>query len=234
MQLTKDFLNKLSLAEILTVLFFVSVGISMFYKYGFYSELGIGWYIDNLAPQQLFISSLGLVGSSFIGAGVGYFLGTKLSQKQSGILLFTIVLSVTTFQMTTGYFSSNYDLISKLYLMLMNTIIVMELVNDKQVKKSKLLNIPVKKEGAFDKIIRFILPALFIVGLVGMPYAIGVDSANAILKNKSKLNKVTLKDKTNNWLLIEINGDKVLLKQNSKKPIYKIIEYKEIESISVR
>ena len=44
-----------------------------------------------------------------------------------------------------------------------------------------------------------------------------------------KVNYVQLKGDNNKWFLIEMRGDKVLIKKDSKSPIFKIVEYKDID-----
>jgi len=57
-----------SLLELATVSFFIAVGYSILYKYHFYSELGIEWYIYSLTPNFILLSSVKLLFSIMLGA----------------------------------------------------------------------------------------------------------------------------------------------------------------------
>lgn len=120
----------------------------------------------------------------------------------------------------------------------LNFLVAMFLINSIALitskKKSILINVEPKKINNFDHIERYSVVLMFIFGVTCMPYASGSDAGKKVLNNQANLNSVILKDKSSNWLLVEMSGDKVLLKKNTKNPVFKIIDYKEIETISVR
>ena len=239
--LINNFFKRVSIAELLTILFSVSVGISLLYKMGFYNSLGINWYIHNLTPQQLFISSIKLVSISLIGILVGLWLGTKISERQSNLIFIvsTAIIFFITFVGKKIIAVNLYFIIMDWLLMFtLNFIVAMFLINSRALITSKdksiLVNVEPKKINNFDRFERYSVVLMFILGVTSMPYASGSDAGKKVLNNQANLNSVILKDKSSNWLLVEMSGDKVLLKKNTKEAVFKIIEYKEIETISVR
>ncbi|AZP28281.1 hypothetical protein DLK06_03840 [Acinetobacter pittii] len=80
MDFKKELLNKISIAEALTLTFILSVGLSLLYKYGFYYHLGVEWYLNSISPQQILLSSVGLVFTSLLGVILGISM-TLLSRK---------------------------------------------------------------------------------------------------------------------------------------------------------
>lgn len=238
--LINNFFKRVSIAELLTILFSVSVGISLLYKMGFYNSLGIDWYIHNLTPQQLLISSIPLISISFVGLLAGFWLGAKISERQSSIVLLATTAIFIFFIIVTGKFGLNIPFIKMewLTIFILNFLVAMFLTNSRVLTDSKnksiLINTPPKKMDNFDRFERYFLVFMFVIGVTCMPYASGLDAGKRVLKNPDNLNSVILKDKSSDWLLVEMSGDKVLLKKDTKNPVFKIIDYKEIETISVR
>lgn len=238
--LINNFFKRVSIAELLTILFSISVGISLLYKMGFYNSLGINWYINNLTPQQLFISSIKLIISSITGVLVGFWLGAKISEKQANIVLFVTFPGYIFFafygeKIGLSFGNLNMDWF---YLFFLNFLVAMFLINSEILmaskKKSLLINVQPPKIDKLEHTLRYLMPLLFILGVTGMPYFSGMDAGKRVLINRSNLNHVILKDNSSDWLLIEMSGDKALLKKNTKEPVFKIIEYKEIKTITVK
>ncbi|MCX0349070.1 hypothetical protein NVV28_10010, partial [Acinetobacter radioresistens] len=74
---------KLKFSEILelfSLAFIFSIGISSFYKYIYYNELGIPWYIYSLTPQYIFTSTLPLLFVMILGILVSIYINSTKSE----------------------------------------------------------------------------------------------------------------------------------------------------------
>ncbi len=230
MTLISEITKKISVAELLTTLFILSVGISLLYKYGFYEALGISWYIFTLSPQQLFLSSINLVFFSILGIIMGFF-NSLYNEKYwevslVGFLGITIIAFLSTI--------INFPLLSRgLYLLTISSTLVMSAINffiysKKTADENIYENYNFMKRAGFP-----IISVIIIAALLGIVYYEGGQEAYRYSLLSFTKSIVKLKDKTEGWVLIEMNGDKVLLmKQLEDKKVFKIVEYKEVEEIT--
>lgn len=237
MNLIVTFLKKANLLEILTILFFISVGISLTYKIGFYSTIGADWYIQNLSPQQLFISSFRVSLASLLGVILGCYLGFKLKYKTvEKITFFSLIfyMAARIYISSTSYGHSvviDFDIA----LLILNALTVMFMITiereNKQYNNFNFigpLNVNLITTTKIDSFFKF----LFLMFFLFAPYAIGIDKGNLVNKNESNYSYVKIKNDSSCWLLIDLNGDKVLIKKVSKnEQIFKLVEYKEIQQI---
>ncbi|ENX36318.1 hypothetical protein F889_00480 [Acinetobacter colistiniresistens] len=241
MNLILEYIKKASFIEILTVLFFLSVGVSLAFKIGFYNALGVGWYIQNLTPQLLFISSLKIIFISFGGVGAGYIIGLKFSEKFVSTLAMAVV---TCYSVFVGLIEPNFDIKIQfsdyfgLILFLYYTTTSMYVVS-LELKNRRYNNTlfvgprrPITREEFFlDNVFKCILVLSFFF----LPFATGSDAGKLVKKNKYENNEVVVKGSPKKWYLVDISGDKVLLKEkNIQDDVFKMVEYKEIETITVK
>ncbi len=239
MTLFNEITKKISVAEILTIIFIVSVGISLLYKMGFYKALGIEWYLNNILPQQLFISSIKLVVSSFLGVLIGIWIGKKIKTKYIYIIFLVFVsiylfsgLIIARINLNIEYLISGW--IGVLFLNILATMFLIDSErNFNSVKKSNFINIDPLKSSKIDVIFRYFMPLMFVFSFTVMPYATGFDAGNRLIKKRGEFILIRLKDQSDNWLLVEMTGDKVLIMKDKKKREFKIVEYKEIESYTL-
>lgn len=229
MTLISEITKKISVAEMLTIIFIVSVGISLLYKYGFYQELGIEWYLYTLSPQQLFLSSISLVLFSILGVILGV-LNSIYSEKywESIFILFLILIFLLFFQ---DYLS--WEIPSRaISLLITNTLVFMSIFK----LNFEISNIQgeIKNLSLFDKVMPPLCSIFIILGSLGVIQNEGVYDAKNITSFNSAKSIIKLKNNQGKWILIDMNGDKVLLmKQMEAKKFFKIVEYKEIEYYSV-
>lgn len=82
-KMVKDKLSKLqlSLVEIISLLTFISLGNCLLYKFIFYKKLGISWFITNLTPQFLFLSSFKFLFISIFGLIIGCLIGYLVGNR---------------------------------------------------------------------------------------------------------------------------------------------------------
>lgn len=233
-KIINEYSKKVSLVELLSLSFFISVGFSLIFKYAFYNQLNIIWYLNSLTPQYILISTLFYIFPIITGILIGLIIGTIQSLKsiKKIVLIFFIVIFASFFMdflvksklfffalITINCFiitSYSTALFSK-SLENQNTIIISSTY--KEFEEEKKLNI-------FFYI--FIFSMIF--SILSLPYLMGVYEAKYLLKNKNKYNLALLKDNTK-WRIIEMNNDKILLISNSKDNSFLITEYKEVKKI---
>lgn len=234
----KNILKKISIAESMTILFIFSIGISLLYKYGFYSTLGIDWYLYNLSPQELIISSIGIIFFFILGGVIG---ASKLFFKEEDWFIYLILLisfiCIFGFSIILKNYQStllgvdlnkfSYYMKISMYTMLLSLFCI----------KLNQIDQP-DNQGKFNEIVSKISPIIFFLAmfyfLIAVVYLKGVDDANLITSNHTSKKSVKLKDDSKTWVLVEISGDKVLIFSNDKSHKYKIVEYKDIEFYSVK
>lgn len=248
----KDVIKKISFAECMTLLFIFSVGLSLIYKYGFYSELGIGWYLTTASPQELLISSISYICACLIGIGLGYLAVKGFEEFIIAIMvainiIFILIFISQTFAggMLTGELSLTlYFTICMIYITKSpNRFEKGVLVNfdGEDLSKSKKLKFIDRLDMIlmpFFSIFMFVFPFIILFIQGGMD-AKALTAANqkknvAGINSQLKVNYVQLKDDNNKWFLIEMRGDKVLIKKDSISPIFKIVEYKDIDIYSAK
>lgn len=224
------FLEKLSVAEGLTVLFIFGVGVSLIFKAGFYNTLGVDWYLNNLTAQQIFLSAVGIVVCTLLGAGFGLinrFVPKRYWQVPVVLLLFfsvgvagVKVVGIQEFQVeATVFFTS---LAIGITLSELNR----GVVNENGVLLSEL---NWEERTFLEKISGPLTTVVLIFFFIYMIYSSGIDKATYLLEDKYKKTYVKTKSDNERWILIEMNGDKVFLMSKESSPKFKIIEYKEIE-----
>lgn len=243
MILIEHFFKKLGFGEFLTVLFLTSVWISLIYKYGFYSELGISWYITTSSPQELMISTISYVVFSLLGGVAGY-LAIKYAQERLEVVMTVIGIIMFLFFITLHF--SGGLLKGEIYIMLNCAISMLYLtkLKNNQIVSSNGELLSEKKwedrsfgEKIFPSIFTFILvvsPHFFIFwqGKSDAKELVNPTDNNKFIFNNSRVaNIVSLKDEDGFWILIEMKGDKMLIKKREETPIYKIVEYKDVKII---
>lgn len=230
MNFITKFLEKLSVAESLTVLFSFGVGVSLIFKAGFYNTLGVDWYLNNLSAQQIFLSAVGVVVCVLLGAGFGLvnrlvpkrywqvplillvlfsigIMGVKIAgiqelQVESTVFLTSLAIGVTLSELNRGVVNENGILLSELNW---------------------------EERTFLEKISGPLMAVILIILFIYMIYSSGKDKATYLLDDKYKKTYVKIKSDNERWILVEMNGDKVFLMSKESSPRFKIIEYKEIE-----
>lgn len=84
----KDKFSKIqfSLVEIISALTFIGLGNCLLYKYFFYKQLGISWFITNLTPQFLFLTSFKFLFISILGLSIGSLIGYLAGNERSSLI----------------------------------------------------------------------------------------------------------------------------------------------------
>ncbi len=80
-KIINEYSKKVSLVELLSLSFFISVGFSLIFKYAFYNQLNIIWYLNSLTPQYILISTLFYIFPIITGILIGLIIGTIQSLK---------------------------------------------------------------------------------------------------------------------------------------------------------
>lgn len=225
-------------AEILTISFFMSVGISILYKYGYYSTLGVEWYLSNLAPQYLVMSSLGLIANIFFTIGLGVVLSFRfryLIENYIVQILFAFIFVVSTIFMISG-FKIHYKLMT-LFLVFTSTMYLIEsirlIINPSSVNSTNIETPKIKLNITFLSVFTLAMLIYSVISISYVPFFHGKDDIKNVLSGEVKLSSVELISGEKNWDLLEINGDKVFLINHENTKLFKIVEYKDIKQISV-
>lgn len=230
--------------ESLTVLSFVAVGYALLYKFSFYYNLGIPWYLTTISPLSLFISSLLFFITNCIGIGFGFFVARIViffdNKYQniipfiigSMILIFLVLISIPMLSYwQTSEIKDYIDivLINQVFLVSLPTFIL--LIN---------LNMHIKRneEIKISKIYKILLTTSFLFVLSA--YLYGSLEAKSVLEKRNLSEVILIIDAKGNsekvlerWFLVDLIGEKALIMKNNPQKIFRLIEYKEISEIKV-
>jgi len=214
---------KLKFSEILelfSLAFIFSIGISSFYKYIYYNELGIPWYIYSLTPQYIFTSTLPLLFVMILGILVSIYIN---STKSEILINFVPFLGMFIYILIIFIFKTFLNIYITFFIF--NILIFTSGIDIYNSSKKFSYNLNFKKKLEIYCFV-FVLVSLFIFT------ALTATNASILVGSKdNKLNPVVLKSKEEGWYMLEMNGDKVLLIKNDIYKKFKIIEYKEIIEI---
>jgi len=214
---------KLKFSEILelfSLAFIFSIGISSFYKYIYYNELGIPWYIYSLTPQYIFTSTLPLLFVMILGILVSIYIN---STKSEILINFVPFLGMFIYILIIFIFKTFLNIYITFFIF--NILIFTSGIDIYNICKKFSYNLNFKKKLEIYSFV-FVLVSLFIFT------ALTATNASILVGSKdNKLNPVVLKSKEEGWYMLEMNGDKVLLIKNDIYKKFKIIEYKEIIEI---
>ncbi|ONN50970.1 hypothetical protein AC056_06090 [Acinetobacter genomosp. 33YU] len=240
MNLIIEYLKRASFIEILTILFFLSVGVSLTFKIGFYNALGVGWYIQNLTPQILFISSFKIILIFLGGIFIGCTFGLKLSERTASLIFFSLFALYLSFNgIFQHLFSISFEISDYFGVVLFLFYLLTSMFLASLVFKNRQYNdplfvgplIPIKREDViFDNVFKIVIILLIFC----LPYVSGSDAGRLVKDNKVN-SVVVIKNDSRKWHLIDMSGDKVLLKEiNTKENVFKVLEYKDIDTITTR
>ncbi|MDC5208308.1 hypothetical protein OHW43_11595 [Acinetobacter baumannii] len=233
---------QINLLEIVTVIFFTAIGYCLLYKYSFYNTLDIPWFITNVTPQFLFLTSLKLLFISIIFSLLGFLLGSIGNTKsvRAKIKLFFLILFILFFSFSlynhnikntsnfTIYSVRDSDIFYCFYMFacgLLGTLFYKTIKSKDPQNKFKI-----SSTNNRQKVSAFLFITIMGLTLLLQPIYFGNKEANYLLENRqTTLNKTKLKSINEDWFVIETMGEKFLLINNNNK--IKIIEYKDIEYI---
>ncbi|AKQ31238.1 TPA: hypothetical protein JI398_RS05030 [Acinetobacter baumannii] len=235
-----EYLKRASFIEILTILFFLSVGVSLTFKIGFYNALGVGWYIQNLTPQILFISSFKVILIFLGGIFVGCIFGLKFSERSVSVIFLCFIALYTSFNgfiqnlLSINLEISNYFDVVLFIFYFLTSMFLVSLGYKKRKYNDPLFVGPLirikREEVIFDNVFKIVIILLIFC----LPYVSGYD-AGKLVKNNKVNSVVVIKNDSRKWHLIDMSGDKVLLKEiNPKRDVFKVLEYKDIDTITTR
>ena len=240
MNLILEYLKKASFVEILTILFFLSVGVSLTFKIGFYNALGVGWYIQNLTPQILFISSIKIIFIFLVGIFIGSTIGIKFNERMVTTLTFSIIALYLSFR---GLIEPFFDIQIEfsdyfgvvLFLFYLSTSMFLVSLEFKNRKYNDPLFVgPLNRMSRQALMLDNAFKYVLIFSLFFLPYVSGGD-AGRLVKNNNKNSEVVVKNDSRKWHFVDMSGDKVLLKMiNPKDDVFKVVEYKDIDTITTK
>ncbi|WP_281963184.1 hypothetical protein [Acinetobacter johnsonii] len=241
-----------------TILSFFALGYIVIYKYSFYDTLGIPWYISSTSPLQIVFGSIKLAIYISVSLCIIFLIILLLRKFVKKILiglsvrlallfLFHWILFLTTlkpvlilkFNFINSLFDLNY-LQPFIYFMVVFLLIDISFEAHKFLALTKIeflennvdYNYADKADNIFKLIVFTVFCLLIIVGAI-----VGRSEANYIIEGKELyLSSAQIKDSEEKWFIVDYVGDKVLLikddSESSIKNTFKIVEYKDIKTIS--
>lgn len=217
----------MSVLELLTIAAFAAIGYSIIYKYSFYSTLRVDWYLYSLQPNYILFSSIKLIFLILVGALLG---GAILKPITSLIKTIIIYLGFYIISVIIIIFISDYWVfgIGRSNI----TILIMGIFLSILIKISLLII----NSGEIGEKYKYYFILFIVVGLSFLSYSIPSligerDAKNLITNPKSNL--VKIKNEKGEWFLIELNVDKALIMNKKDNKLFKLMEYKDIDTIRV-
>lgn len=247
-----------SFMEVVTVVSFITLGYLFLYRYGYYSNLGVSWYVVSISPVQIVASSFDLIISliaSLISCYIIFDFSNYFKQyKNIFINAFSVFLSFILLYLVLGFdnFFSNGKVIDRILLFINLDAYIFFIVcftyahqttkkaTDKILKKnieSKKIILVENKPESSEKLNNndLVKYAYSLLIVVAVPFALGANQADRTIKYMDlTLSQASIKSSKDKWYILEINGDKVLVLRGGGDKItntFKLIEYKEIEKI---
>ncbi|MCX0334774.1 hypothetical protein [Acinetobacter radioresistens] len=242
----------MGMLEVVSIISFIAIGYSLLYRYAFYYYLGISWYINTLNSQYIVLSSLKIIFTSILSICFAVLLSQLLKDFRLRIyivisIIFLILIFLTLiviFFIKDNMILYNYSVIFRqvfIYILYPLIFIMFIRIYKNQIEildSREYSQLMTKEEIVLKK--KFYKNRTILVGtftlfvLASIPYLSGKAEAKFLLKNKEKvLNSVKLTSNHDTWYLLESYNDKALLIKEAKKPIFKIVEVKDIDEIIV-
>ncbi|MCG6604131.1 hypothetical protein QZK53_07255 [Acinetobacter baumannii] len=228
----------LSIIEGISIIGFIAIGFCIIYKAAYYNTLGIPWLINSLNPQLIIISSIRflffLTISSFFGWIIIQFLSSKKNGPEIFFLTFICIFAFILFIKFLTHNKIPIDIIKNLPIntsaiftsfvsLFIGAFLSLSYHNNKYANNTSL-DIKTKKYFSFYY-------SILAIGTITIfPYFIGVFDAISIKGDQEKQNFVVLKDSNEEWFIVELIGEKVILINNTLDKT-KIVELKEIKHI---
>ncbi|WP_312058099.1 hypothetical protein [Acinetobacter courvalinii] len=224
--------NGISLIESITISSFIAIGFSFLYKSGYYNTLGFPWLINTVNPQLILISSI-----KFLFLFISFFIIGGIFIKFIGLRLLTLSLTAIiplVIQFLIIIIKSKFN---PLFLGYINHSAIYTILASFSFGAiftfgySTQLNFFKYVEKKSHKLLIFLgLFLSFYSSLIYMPYKIGEFDANFIINTPYYQNLVDIGDLNGYWIIVDIIGDKAIIRETHTKK-FKIIELKEIKSI---
>lgn len=225
----------LTLFEFVTVLYFICLAFAYWIKILVFQELNLAWVVGNLSPIYIIVFSVQILVSVTLGGIVASFIPNASAFGASFFtLLLAFVYSVVLyfFYFDLAQFFGKYkDHLINLLVLLMTTFYALNFKIHQNLAEQNILY----NEKTSSKI-KNNIPIGYIICVIGfftIPSLISKFEKDKIIKRPDLFfSIVQMKDNKEKWYLIEMIGDKALLKLDSNAEKYKLVEYKDIELIS--
>lgn len=231
-----------SILELATVSFFIAVGYSVIYKYSFYNELGIEWYVYSLSPNFIILSSVKMLFTLLLGLFLGLFIFMKVKNIKKVLIHMFILMFFMTVYFVVNYFKEDLFFSKRTISLFFVGILLVGASKYCLIGYADSRNLKDDTDDTDDKeknmlIIQryfFLTYIVFVIFLIlSVPASLGMGEARELKKNFYNLDRVILKENNSTWKLLDLNGDKLLLVANTSEEdlAFKIVEYKDVDSI---
>lgn len=232
-------LNQLNILELLSILFFISVGYGLILKYSFFSIINLPWLVSTLTPTIIFYTTFKVFFQLLIGVIIGFYIAKKFNAGRNIYypLIFCFLLLVSGIPSFSLRFIDSFYLLDNINLLINIHFILYCSYQSYLIEDNRILHFTYNKENrdlrswmiGSPKFLIFVFSLLSIFS----PIYFGSIEASKVLNHANFFyNRVILENDSNVWYLIDYIGDKVLIKKAGKDHhIYKIVEIKEIKNI---
>ena len=234
-----------SILELATVSFFIAVGYSVIYKYSFYNELGIEWYVYSLSPNFIILSSVKMLFTLLLGLFLGLFIFMKVKNIKKVLTHMFILMFFMTVYFVVNYFKEDLFFSKRTISLFFVGILLVGASKYCLIGYADSRNLKDDTDDTDDTddkeknmlIIQryfFLTYIVFVIFLIlSVPASLGMGEARELKKNFYNLDRVFLKDKKFIWRVLELNNEKLLLitRTSSEDFAFKIVEYKDVDLI---
>lgn len=227
----------LTLFEFVTVLYFICLAFSYWIKILVFQELNLAWVVGNLSPIYIIVFSVKILVSAILGGVISSFISNANAFKASSYILILAlvyggILYFFYFDLVQ-FFGKYKDHLINLLVLLMTTFYALNFKIHQNLAEQNLLYKENENTSSNIKNSIIIGYIICVIGLFTIPLFVSKFETDKIIKRPDLFfSIVQVKDNKEKWYLIEMIGDRALLKLDSNAEKYKLVEYKDIEMIS--
>ena len=227
----------LTLFECITLLYFICLAFAYWIKILVFQELNLAWVVGNLSPIYIIVFSVQILVSVTLGGIIASFIPNTSAFGASFFTLFlafvySVVLYFLYFDLAQ-FFGKYKDHLINFLVLLMTTFYVLNFKIHQNLAEQNISYDKNEKAFLSSKNSIRIGYIICVIGFFTIPSLISKFETDKIIKRPDLFfSVVQMKDNKDKWYLIEMIGDKALLKLDSNTEKYKLVEYKDIEMIS--
>lgn len=230
-----------SLLEIASITSFLAIGYAFIYKLGFYLSMDILWFFYELPPINIAMGSIIFFIIFIFSIFLGYLFVSALNKISHPMLRICIeIIFLISFLVGFIYTIPLFALFTDKYKFynynfpFFNVVLVYFFVSYSIFSSIQggFYTDDVEKDKGFG-LTKSRITIISII-LICYPFLYGALEGSALINNKEKvLREVKIKD-NNKWYLVNYYDDKFLILSGGKENLFKIVEYKDIESINAK
>ena len=227
----------LTLFECITLLYFICLAFAYWIKILVFQELNLAWVVGNLSPIYIIVFSVQILVSVTLGGIIASFISNAHAFKISSYIFISAfiyggILYFFYFDLVQ-LFAKHKDQLLNLLVLLVTIFYVLNFKIHQNLAEQNISYDKNEKTFLSSKNSIRIGYIFCVMGLFTIPLLLSKFETDKIIKRPDLFfSVVQIKDNKDKWYLIEMIGDKALLKLDSNTEKYKLVEYKDIEMIS--